>query len=353
MFSQNHQSRFESTKRNQQQPKQQPKQSRLRRLPILINHLSHHFTPLSQTTGQFIASLFGPLALILCILSMSVFYQVMGAVKCRKIKKHSGERLRPLNKAKEPFMPNDVLLYSCETTEYTQSIRCHDDGSWTATPPCPDPANFTCPDLEPIEHGSFTASSASPYKVGTMLLFRCENELLQTNMNSSNSSTNNNQQITTLGPAQAPVTTTTAAVTTTTTTASEPQNIFQSQNITTTNSENYTSGAQSVLRYNLTGHRVLKCLPSSKWNHPAPTCTPVYPEPPSNVGFLLASTALILIPILILVVLFHLFIRWRKRQQQRERWKQYFTDYKYRHSKTSITFANRPNSQATVPVTDL
>jgi hypothetical protein len=325
MFSQNHQSRFNATKK-----KQQP------RLSIFISHLSHCFNPASLSRS--ITTLLGPVALIYCILSMSMFYQVMGAaVKCRKIKRHSGIKLRPINKAKDPFVPNDMLLYTCESTEFTQTIKCQDDGSWTDTPSCPDPANFTCPDLEPLQHGSFTASSTSPFKVGTMLLFKCDNEILpilNPSSASSNISNNYNQQ-------------------TLTTTTSEPQNIFQSQNITTTNSENITINSQPSLRYNLTGNRILKCLPSSKWNYPVPTCTPVLADQPSNVGFLLASTALILVPILILVVLFHLFIRWRKRQQQRERWKQYFTDYKYRHSKTSITFANRPNRPAAVPVTDL
>lgn len=339
MFSQNNQSRSSATKK-----KKKPQQ--LRRLPILISHhLINCFNPFPFTISQLVTLLFGPLALIYYILFMSTFYQVMGAVKCRKIKRHSGIKLRPINKAKEPFVPNDLLLYSCESTEHTQTIKCQDDGNWTDTPPCPDPANFTCPDLEPMQHGSFTPTTpaTSPYKVGTVLVFKCENEplpIVSPTTSTSTSPMNNQQSV----PA------------TTTTTTSEPQDIFQqSQNITTTTiSENITAiNAQPALRYNLTGHRILRCLPSSKWNYPAPTCTPVYPDAPSNVGFLLFSTAIILVPILILVVLFHLFIRWRKRQQQRERWKQYFTDYKYRHSKTSITFSNRPNSQATVPVTDL
>uniref|UniRef100_A0A6G1SNS1 Sushi domain-containing protein n=1 Tax=Aceria tosichella TaxID=561515 RepID=A0A6G1SNS1_9ACAR len=341
MFSQNHQSRLTATKKKPQQPKQHHhQQQQLPRLPILISYLSHRFNPIPLSISQLVTLLFGPVALIYYVLSMSMFYQVMGATnKCRKIKRHSGIKLRPINKAKEPFMPNDLLLYTCESTEYTQTIRCKDDGSWGDLPPCPDPANFTCPDLEPIQHGSFTSTSPSPYKVGTVLSFKCENELLPYTSPSSTTSGSNNINYQQIAP---------------TTTTFEPQNIFQSENITTTNSENITVlKTHPALQYNLTGHRFLKCLPTSKWNNPAPTCIPVYPDSPSNVGFLLASSALILIPILILVVLFHLFMRWRKRQQQRERWKQYFTDYKYRHSKTSITFSNRPNSQAAVPVTDL
>lgn len=105
--------------------------------------------------------------------------------------------------------------------------------------------------------------------------------------------------------------------------------------------------------YNLTGFKHLKCLPTAKWNHPQPNCVPYIPEPESNIGVVLATACLVLIPILIILAAVYLFIRWRKKQQQRARWKQYFTDYKYRHSKTSITYDGRPQSTNTVPVTDL
>lgn len=271
---------------------------------------------------------------------MSTIYHVMGAIKCPKIKKHSGIKLRPVNKGKESYLPNDLLIYTCESTEQTQSIRCRDDGSWSDIPQCPDPANFTCPDLEPIPHGFYSSTSNSPYKVGTTITFGCENELVPSTIQSNGSVPlkNTSQEDSSSSSSSLPPPTTL-----------EPQhflNFDSRQNITSMNTE-------PELRYNLTGHRQLKCLASSKWNHPVPSCSPVHREPPSNAGFFLATFGLILIPILILAVLFHLFIRWRKRQLQQERWKQYFTDYKYRHSKTSITFSNRPNSQIIIPVTDL
>lgn len=256
---------------------------------------------------------------VLLFSSMSFFYQVMGAARCPKIKKHAGIKLKPINKAKEPFTPGDMLLFSCESTESIQSIKCQDDGRWSDIPACPDPSNFNCPDLGPISHGSYNATK--PFKVGTVVAFRCDNEQLPNYFTS---------------------------LTSTSTTTSSPVTLLN---------QSSTSIADSAEQsFNLTGHRILKCLPSSKWNHPMPTCRLVIPEPESNIGFLLTSAFLILIPILILVAIFQLFIRWRKRQQQRERWKQYFTDYKYRHSKTSITFGLRQtqnNFPATIPVTDL
>lgn len=267
---------------------------------------------------------------------MNTFYQVMGAVRCPKLKKHAGIKLRPINKAKEPFSPNDMLLYSCESAEFTQSIKCLDDGRWSETPHCPDPVNFTCPDLGPIPHG-YHNGSESALKVGTIVAFRCENELIP-GINPS-------------------FFTTPSTTTTTTTTTSIPSSNYStliSNNLSAAISE--TTSQQEPLRYNLTGHRLLKCLPSSKWNHQMPICSPIYPEPVSNVSFVLTSALLIILPILIIVTIIQLFIKWRKRQQQRARWKQYFTDYKYRHSKTSITFAMRPqssNANPTIPVTDL
>jgi len=212
-------------------------------------------------------------------ISMSLFYNVMGAARCPKIKKHAGIKLRPTNKSKEPYNPGEVLIYSCESTEFTQSIKCLDDGRWSELPHCPDPTNSTCPELGPIQHGSHNASGQ--LKVGTIVAFKCDEEFL-----------------------------------------------------------------------NLTGHRLTKCLPSSKWSHPIPSCLA---EQKSNLSLILTSTILILIPILILVTIIQLFTRWRRKQQQRERWKQYFTDYKYRHSKTSITFGARPQTTttSTIPITDL
>lgn len=302
------------------------------RSPNNRQHHSNLIPSISFNICQIIKLIERPLPLFYYILSMSMFYQVMGAVRCPKIKKHQGIKLRPINKAKDPFMPNDMIIYTCESTEDTQTIKCLDDGRWSDLPYCPDPVNNTCPELGTIEHGTYN-SSGSTFKVGTVLSFRCENELLP-NVNQSNIY---------------PAATTTTSMAATTTTASMLQTDKHSQ-LQQTISENSETAS---LKYNLTGHRLLKCLPSSKWNHPVPTCTPIIPEPPSNVGFVLTSAILILIPILIMVTMFHLFMRWRKRQQQRERWKQYFTDYKYRHSKTSITFGTRPSPNNIIPVTDL
>lgn len=266
-------------------------------------------------------------------------------------------------------MPNDLILYTCESTEHTQTIRCLDDGRWSEDPYCPDPVNNTCPDLGPLPHGAHN-SSGPPYKVGTVLTFRCENEYPPP----ATASLLNSVPMTTTTSVSAapPATTTTTLLSGISNSHLEPSSLISStsssntyQNVSSfleTTSEQEQAGS---LRYNLTGHRLLKCLPSSKWNHPMPTCTPMLPEPTSQFAFLLASVMLILIPILIIATMFHLFMRWRKRQQQRERWKQYFTDYKYRHSKTSIAFGNRPNAAnnnnsnntpataTTIPVTDL
>lgn len=225
-----------------------------------------------------------------------VTYQIIGATRCKKIKKHPGIKLKPLYRAKEVFTPGDMLLYTCESNESTQSIKCLDDGSWTNLEPCPDPSNFTCPDLAPTPHGSYNVSG--PSKVGTIVSFKCDDEA-----NNSNSTTT-------------------------------------------------TITATNTIRYEPT-HRLLKCLPSSKWNHPPPVCTPIVPEPTSRVSLYLTSAFLILIPILIIVFIVKLFYKWKKKQQQRERWKQYFTDYRYRHSKTSITFRRPQDPQTTIPVTDL
>lgn len=307
----------------------------------------------------------------------SLFYQVMGAVRCPKIKKHAGIKLRPINKAKEPFTPGDMLIYSCESSEFTQSIKCLDDGRWNEIPHCPDPSNSTCPDLGPVLHGTYNASG--PYKVGTVVAFRCDNEFY--NIPSNNSTLrkskdlkddNLNTQQQSLDGQKYTIPTTTInaninevdAIPVTTLATPRP---FVSPNPTPSVVSPLPSdgGSQlanlvasetttSTLKYNLTGHRLLRCLPSSKWNHPLPTCTPVLPEPASNFNLMLTSAFLILVPIVIFIAIMQLFVRWRKKQQQRARWKQYFTDYKYRHSKTSITFGSRPQSSSTtIPVTDL
>ena len=269
--------------------------------------------------------------------SMSTFYQVLGAVRCPKIKKHAGIKLKPLtNKAKEPFLPNDMLLFNCESTKSIQTIKCLDDGRWNEVPYCPDPANFTCSALGQIPNGIHNASADTPLKFGTVVEFRCNNELSPFSSLLS-----------------FPATTTT----TTTTTAPNFSTIDQ-MNIPTILQQNSTTNSSETLaaplRYNLIGNRFLKCQASSEWNHPLPTCVQVLPEPQSNMSFFFASIMLILISLLVTALIAHMFVRWRKRQQQRERWKQYFTDYKYRHSKTSITFGMRPqSSNSTIPVTDL
>lgn len=257
---------------------------------------------------------------------MSLFYQVMAAARCPKIKKHVGIKLRPANKAtKEPFKPGDVLIYSCESTEFVQTIKCLDDGRWSELPHCPDPSNNTCKDLEPIPHGSW--NSSGPYKVGSVVSFKCDDNQLYNNNYDNLTTYHLNDTI----KSQIPTT------------------IFSSNDYNNNNIDN-------LIKYNVTGHKILKCLPSSKWNHPMPSCSPILPEPKSNLSLMLTSAIVILIPIFILIAIVQLFIRWRKRQQQRARWKQYFTDYKYRHSKTSITFGMRPqnsSSNTTIPVTDL
>lgn len=257
---------------------------------------------------------------------MSLFYQVMAPARCPKIKKHVGIKLRPAIKAtKEPFKPGDVLIYSCESTEFVQTIKCLDDGKWSELPNCPDPSNNTCKDLEPILHGYW--NSSGPYKVGSVVSFKCDD-----NQPSKNNSYDNIATYHLNDTIKSPIPTTT---------------IFN---------QNNNDRIDNLIRYNITGHRILKCLPSSKWNHPMPSCSPILPEPRSNLSLLLTSAILILVPILIFIAIVQLFIRWRKRQQQRERWKQYFTDYEYRHSKTTITFGLSPqnsSSNATIPVTDL
>lgn len=278
---------------------------------------------------------FCPLYIILkhwCfIISMSLFYQVMAAARCPKIKKHVGIKLKVANKGtKEPFKPGDVLIYQCESTEFVQTIKCLDDGRWSELPHCPDPSNSTCKDLEPIPHGSW--NSSGPYKVGSIVSFKCDddtsnsNQLYNINNNDNSTTYHLNDTIKSTIPA------------------------------TTTTILNSNDNFSNSIKYNVTGHKVLKCLPSSKWNHPMPSCSPILPESKSNFNVMLTSAIIILIPLLIFIAIFQIFIRWRKRKQQRARWKQYFTDYKYRHSKTSITFGMRPQnstSNTTIPVTDL
>lgn len=236
----------------------------------------------------------------------------MGAVRCPKLKKHAGIKLRPTNKAKEPFSPGDMLIYSCESNEYTQTIKCLDDGRWNEIPHCPDPSNYTCSDIGTFLHGSY--NSSGPYRVNTVVSFNCENEFSTT-----------------------------------------PKPLVSSSilPLNTTNYELETStppSSSTAIKYNLTGSRMIKCMPSGKWSHPFPTCLQE-PATGAKSSLMLTSVILTLIPILILIAIIHLFIRWRKRQQQRARWRQYFTDYKYRHSKTSITFPQ--SSSTTIPVTDL
>lgn len=230
-----------------------------------------------------------------------VTYQIIGATRCKKIKKHPGIKLKPLFKARDQFQPGDSILYTCESTDVTHSIKCLEDGSWSYTEPCPDPTNFTCPDLAPTPHGSYNVSG--PSKVGTIVSFRCDDANDTLSGSGSNSSSN-------------PI------------------------------------AATSQVKYE-PSHRYLRCLPTSKWNHPDPVCTPIIPEQNSNLSLYLTTAFLILIPILIIVFIVNLFMKWKKKQQQRERWKQYFTDYRYRHSKTSITFRRPQDSTATIPVTDL
>lgn len=244
------------------------------------------------------------------------FYYNMGPVRCQKIKKHAGIKLRPTNKAKDPFLPGDMLIYSCESADHTthQTIKCLDDGRWSEIPHCLDPTNFTCPDFGTFPNGSY--NSSAPFKVGTIVSFRCDNEFTP--------------------PSPKPL-------------VSNPMTPSFLQQSNATN-DLLETPATATINYNLTGSRLLKCLPSAKWNHPPPICMPEQATG-GNSSLMLTSVILILIPILIIIAIAHLFIRWKKRQQQRARWRQYFTDYKYRHSKTSITLPQ--SSTATIPVTDL
>lgn len=328
---------------------------------------------------------------------MALFYQVMGQPKCPKIKNRLGLKIKPITKTKESYYsPGDLVIYECESNETRQTIKCLDDGRWNEIPPCPDPTNNTCPSLEPIRHGYFNATG--PYKVNTVVAFRCENELINNNNNNTiitnslrkpkdlkdDTSPNINQSLdgqrytipTTINTNLNEV----DAIQTTLPTfkpqlarqtlpgAGSPSTSLPSQapnsstnlssfNINQTIQQHSIIENSNSIRYNLTGHRILKCLPSSKWNFEQPICTPILPEQASNFSLFLTSAIIILIPILIFIGIIQIFLRWRKRQQQRERWKQYFTDYKYRHSKTSITFGMRPNqnslSNTTIPVTDL
>lgn len=292
----------------------------------------------TYTFCRFIKTFGWPLLIV-----MSTFYQVMGAVRCPKIKKHAGLKLKPLDKpVKEPFMPGDALIYLCESAEFKKYIKCADDGNWSELPYCPDPTNDTCPDLSPINNGHSNYTNP-PYKVGSVIAYTCDNE------------------------GQLPMTTTTSIATTTASTnIATSLNQTLSSEITNQSTNNLHQQrltsldlalAQQPIRYNLTGQRLLKCLPNSKWSHDVPKCNPIYPQPPSQMGLFLTSTALILVPMFILIVIARLFMKRRKRKQQHERWKEYFTDYSYRHSKTSISFGNRPTAPtpvaSPVPVTDL
>lgn len=209
-------------------------------------------------------------------------YQVISAsTNCPKIKKHAGIKLRPMIKnTKDAYSPGDMVIFSCESAEYTQTIKCLEGGKWTEIPHCPDPINFTCPDIGLIAHGTHNATNTIPSKVGTVVTIKCEHEF---------------------------------------------------------------------------GDRLMRCLPSAKWSQPVPMCPPVaQAQQPLNYGWIAMSACLLLIPIILMIVIAQLFRKWRQKQQQRARWKQYFTDYKYRHSKTSITFGARPQiPEPTCPVTDL
>lgn len=317
---------------------------------------------------------------------MSLFYQVMGQSKCLKIKNRLGLKIKTITKTKENYYsPGDLVIYDCESNETKQTIKCL-EGGWSELPTCPDPTNYTCPNLEPMKHGYF--NSTGPYKVNTIVAFKCENEFINYNdkinvtanpiantqrkpkdlkddINPINQSLDGQKYTvpTTINTNLNEVETTQTTLPTTKPQlarpiipgAGTPSSPTQTQLYSFNQSTNSIDTSYS--KYNLTGHRILRCLPSGKWNHEQPTCTPVLREQASNFSLFLTSAILILVPMLIFIGIVQLFLRWRKRQQQRERWKQYFTDYKYRHSKTSITFGMRPNqsslSNATIPVTDL
>lgn len=336
---------------------------------------------------------------------MSFFYQVMGAAnqtRCQKFKKHPGFRLVPMpspnGPAPSPYTPGYKIIYVCETTETKQTIECLDDGRWSDVPNCPDPTNNSCKDPGIILNGSHNGTGQ--YKVGTILQFKCDYEripqIVKQNLTNllndgkktsarltavpfdvqNNSTTIRDDYIST--PATTLISDNTnfnevdAITTLSSTTPSDlgkPSKLSSlatpvvNSNQLPINSTIFNQLAtpqytdtQNQIKYNLTGQRYLRCLPSSKWSDEFPTCAPILPEKESNLKFILTSAFLIIIPILILIVIAQLFIKWRKRQQQRARWKQYFTDYKYRHSKSSIAFGMKNlqnNNNPTIPITDL
>lgn len=248
-------------------------------------------------------------------------YFIMGSIKCPKIKKHIGVKIRPLDKSFEPNSPGYSIVYTCETTEQTQSIKCLDDGHWSDQPTCPDPTNSTCPPLEHLLNGSFNASA--PYKVGTIVAFKCDNDNFMPP-----------QQLQHQSQQQPPTTTTTLTTTPATpTTPTIALTTFRER-------DGFDFSHLSGPKFNLSGPRTIRCLASSKWSHEQPVCVPL-----TSKQFPLMAILLITIPILILVIFIRLFVRWKRRQRQRARWKQYFTDYKYRHSKTSITIGLKNQRQ--------
>lgn len=328
---------------------------------------------------------------------MSLFYQIMGTTKCPRIKKHPGLKTLPISTKHEPNTPGYLLLYICETTESKQSIKCLEDGRWSESPYCPDPTNFTCPDPGHILHGNHNGTGT--YKVGTVIQFKCQNEpttsqtlsnitadisqqsakLLFSSVDghmNSNGTLSENQLPTTVAATMTADTNMNEVDTITTLSASTTAEIVSTAKLSNLSlatpimdSNRVTidpsilvdqlqspEGDHGPIRYNLTGQRYLKCLASSRWNHPNPVCSPILPEEGSNLKFFVTSALVILVPILILIIIAQLFIKWKRRQQQRARWKQYFTDYKYRHSKSSIAFGMKPlqgTSKTSIPVTDL
>lgn len=325
----------------------------------------------------------------------------MGATKCPKFKKHQGLSIIPIKTPNvDNFGPGFAVIYNCETTETRQTLKCLEDGRWSESLYCPDPSNMYCPDLKPFENGRHNASSG-PQKVGTTVYFECNNEILtQITKPDANSPPQQYAEPRSSNIYQQPgsssyddirqtiATTINYNPTTVTNVNTNLLNEVDTPSATTTgvyplNSNNmFTSNAPNmslatpypsldrknsthaniilasdqITRYNLTGPRYIRCLPSQKWSNSIPICSPIQPEKESNVRLFVTSAIFIIIPILIIFVILQLFIRWKKRQQQRARIKQYFTDYKNRHSKSSIAFGVRSNqatSNVTIPVTDL
>lgn len=151
----------------------------------------------------------------------------------------------------------------------------------------------------------------------------------------------------------------------------------------------YQPGDFIIYECKTTGEKAsLKCMQSGRWEDP-PVCppyinngtrpfnnstysnstttnttTPITPiqSPGEDINQLDSHNVTLVLAFVILIlslatIIAYIIYTWRKKQQNRARWKKYFTDYKYRHSRTHITIAYSNdivnNNVNNVPVTDL